>query len=154
MAFDLATVAQYVAGLNIPGMALYDYSTIPEEFDSREFPLLAPDLFQPITTQSVTRNSFGSSGTAKQTILYTVPYVLACYSYGEERGIKEIVPGVIAAYSDVLTALLENDTPGDLSVDLTIQSATVNVPVNDPSGHSYIGAKLVVLVKEFVEGVS
>lgn len=153
MAFDLKTVSQFIAGLSIAGITIKDYDSLPNEFDSREFPLLAPDVYVPVTVQSVKRDSYGDGTTAKQTLLYLVPYVLACYAPGEERSIKDIVPGVIETTSDVMTAIIKYDTPGDLNVDLTVQAATVNTDVNDPAGHGYKGTKLVLLVKEYIEGV-
>jgi hypothetical protein len=153
MAFDLLVVSQFIASLSMTGITVKDYGTLADEFDSREFPILAPDLFQPVTIQAVTRNSFGDGTTAKQTLYYLVPYVLAVYSQGEGRGVRDVVPGIIAAMSTVATALIKHDTPADLSVDLTIQAATCNVLVNDPQGTNYHGAKLMLLVKEFIEGI-
>ena len=153
MAFNLATVVNFIEGLTMTGVVVKDYDTIPDEFDSRQFPILAPDLYAPVTIQRVQRDSFGDGTTARQTILYSIPYVLACYSQGEGRGVRDIVPGVVSAASVVTTALIKNDTPGALNVDLTIQSVQVNVIVNDPKGTGYHGARIIVLVKEFVDGV-
>jgi len=139
--------------LSIPGVTILDFDTLQNEFDSRLFPLLAPDLFTPIAVQSVKRDSYGDGTTAKQTIMYTLPYTLACFQQGEGRGLQDIVPELLAATSDVMTAIVKHDTPGDLEVDLTILTAQINTTVNDPNGTGYHGSKLVLLVKEFVEGV-
>ena len=153
MAFNLATVTAFISTLSMSGIVVKDYGTIQDDFDARQFPILAPDLYQPVTIQRVQRDSFGSGTTARQTILYTIPYVLACYDQGEGRGVRDIAPGVATAISTVATALIKNDTPGDLNVDMVLQNATINVIVNDPRGTGYHGARLVVLVKEYVDGV-
>lgn len=154
MALELAEVVRFISQLDMGNVNILDYDTMQNEFDSRRFPLLVPDVYTPVTMQSITRNSFGDGVSAKQTILYTVPYVLACYSQGEGRGLQDILPGIVEAASTVATSIIRNDTPDTgttLSVDLTIQSAQINTTVNDPKGNSYHGAKLLFLVKEFVE---
>lgn len=156
MAFELTEVVNWIANISMAGIHVKDFATLPNEFDTREFPLLAPDSFAHVVVQSVNRDSLGDGTSAKQTIEYTIPYVLAYAPQGAERGVKNILPGIVKAVSTVMTALIKYDTPdtvSTLTVDLQVQSAQVNVTVNDPIGHGYHGAKLVLRVKEFVEGV-
>lgn len=156
MAIELKEVVKFISEIPMAGIHVKNFSTIQNEFDAREFPILAPDVHTPIVFQPVERNSFGDGETARQTIYYLVPYVLACFSQGEGRGLQDILPGIVDAVSTVGTALIKNDTPdtaSTLTVDLRIQSALVNTTVNDPIGKGYHGAKIVVLIREFVDGV-
>lgn len=158
MALELTATVDYISRIDIAGVRIKNYETLPTEFDSREFPILAPDVFQPIQFQPVARDSFGSGSTARQTIVYLMPYVLACYSQGEGRGLQDILPGMAKAVSKVATALIKNDTPTDdvinnLTVDLMIQSAQLNTTVNDPKGNGYHGAKIILKITEYVDGV-
>ena len=153
MAFQLATVTAFIASLSMTGVTIKDLSTMPNSFDIRQFPILAPEVFQPVTMQRNIHDSYGDGTTAKQSLYYLVPYVLACYDQGEGRGLQDILPGIASATSTVITSLLKNDTPADLVVDLAVQSATVNTIVNDPAGKGYHGAKLILLIREYVEGI-
>jgi hypothetical protein len=154
MAVELAEVVSFIAGLSIAGVNIDDFDSIAVEFDTRRFPLLSPDTNAPVVMESITRNSFGDGTTAKQTLVYLIPYVLACYEQGAERGPRIILPDIVETVTTVASALIKNDTPTDLTVDLQIRSMLINTLVNDPAGNSYHGAKFMLVVREFIEGVT
>jgi hypothetical protein len=121
--FEIATVSAFIATLSITGtmpdnssktVAMGNYSTMQDEVTPRLCPYFAPDLNSPITLQSLARDSFGTRATAKQTIVYTMPYSLFYMPHGGERRLSTVLPQMLLTLKAVLTAIENNDKPNDL----------------------------------------
>ena len=158
MAFELATVTAYIAGLTITGknasgasknVTINDWDDFREEVDVSQCPVLQPDVTAQVTLESAERDSFGGMGTAKQTLIYTVPYVLLIEPAVGARAYYEVFPNLVYTLSRVVSALLVNDTPSDMTVDLQVASVTFGQTVNDQNGNPFHGASIAVRVTEF-----
>lgn len=165
MAFDMATVTAHIAALTVNGknaagtakaVTMLDYNGIKETADTRLCPMFQPDINRQVTFQVFQRDSFGPGTVAKQTLYYTVPYVLLYEPAGATRGLFEVLPNMVYTMSAIITALVNNDTPqsgglnSNLSVDMQIAAFTLGGIVNDPSGNAYHGVNVDVLVREFI----
>lgn len=159
MAFELAAVTAYIAGLNIPGkngagtlktVTINDWADFREEVDVSQCPVFQPDVTAQVTLESAARDSFGGMGTAKQTLIYTVPYVLLIEPAVGARAYYEVFPNLVFTLSRIVLELLTNDTPSDSVVDLQIASITFGQTVNDQNGNPFHGATVAVRVREFV----
>jgi hypothetical protein len=150
MAFELAKVTAHIAVLSITGVTVKDWGGVVDQADLRLCPLLQPDVTRQVEFQAIERNSFGDGAVAKQTLLYTVPYVLLYAPVGSERGLQKILPGMVEVMAAIVTALIENDTPSDAAVDLQLAAFTLGQTVSDPAGTAYHGVTLDVVVREFV----
>ena len=158
MAFELATVTAYIAGLTITGknasgasknVTINDWDDFREEVDVSQCPVLQADVTAQVTLEAAARDSFGGMGTAKQTLIYTVPYVLLIEPAVGARAYYEVFPNLVYTLSRVVSALLVNDTPSDMTVDLQVASVTFGQTVNDQNGNPFHGASIAVRVTEF-----
>lgn len=159
MAFELATVTAHIAGLSVTGksssgsakaVTLNDFNDIKEQADIRLCPQFQPDITRQVTFQSVMRDSFGDGAVAKQTMYYTIPYVLLYEPAGSTRGLYEIFPNMVYTMSAIISELIENDTPSDSTVDLQIGEFTLGGLVIDPSGAQFHGVYVTVIAREFI----
>ena len=160
MAFELADVTAYIAGLTIAGkngagtlkaVTVNDWADFREEVDVSQCPVLQPDVTAQVTLEAAARDSFGGMGTAKQTLVYTVPYVLLIEPAVGARAYYEVFPNLVYTLSRVVSALMVNDTPSDLTVDLQVASVTFGQTVNDQNGNPFHGASIAVRVTEYVD---
>lgn len=159
MAFELRVVTAFMAGLAIIGkrpdgtsasVTVLDWSGIKESADQRLCPILQPDITQQITLDAYERDSFGSGVTAKQTLTYSVPYVLLYEPVGGERNLAPILANLVTTMSAIVSAVIANDTPSNVSVDLQIAAFTLGGTVNDAAGNPFHGVQITVRVKEFI----
>lgn len=141
-----ATVADSIAGLTYTGITAKDIDQIPDNAE-----LLCPIFFpQPndfVMDIQSTFQSFGSNGTAKIDLSYTLNYVyLHCKTGG--IGAFEANAGLIANIAVIVKAILSNDaiTGAVDIVPQTIQSIGV---VEDPAGNQFWGALFSFRVLEF-----
>ena len=159
MAFELATVTAHIAGLTVTGksssgadktVTLNDFDSIKEQADIRLCPQFQPDITRQVTFQAIERNSFGNGAVAKQTLYYTIPYVLLYEPISSTRGLIEVFPNMIYTMSAIITELIEHDTPSNMTVDMQINEFTLGGTVNDPSGAQFHGVNVSVIVREFI----
>lgn len=160
MAFELAAVTAFIAGLNVTGksstgafkaVTINDWADFKEEVDTNLCPVFQPDITSQITVESFERDSFGSGSTAKQTLVYTIPYVLLFEPAVATRAYYEVFPNLVYTLGRVMSALIVNDTPTDLSVDLIISAVIFGQTVSDQNGNPFHGASVSVRVTEYVE---
>lgn len=165
MSVDIAVVTAHIAALDVQGqgsdgssksVTMNDFADIKEQADIRLCPQFQPDITRQITFTSIQRDSFGDGPVAKQTLIYTIPYVLLYEPVGSSRGLTDIFPNLVYTMSQVVSELIEHDTPqengsnSDYSVDLQIAAYTLGGTVVDPAGNLFHGANVSVIVREFI----
>lgn len=163
MAFELAIVTAFIKGLSVTAtlpsgstqhLIIRDYGDVRDGADQRAGPVLQPDVTRAVTLQTVVRDSYGSGMSARQTIRYSLPYVLLYAPVGQvtQPTIANIWPGMAATVKAIVTAVLANDNPsaGGSTVDLFVESATLGQAVNTPGGDPHHGAWLNFGVIELV----
>jgi hypothetical protein len=157
---EIATVSAFIATLSITGtlpdnttktVAIGDFSTMQDEVTPRLCPYFAPDLNAPISLQTLTRDTFGTRATAKQTIAYVMPYSFFYMPHGGERRLSTVLPQMLLTLKAIVTAIENNDKPSDPVVDLYVANlSTLGAPIVDASGNSFHGASLTLTVVEFI----
>jgi hypothetical protein len=145
---QFATVAAGISALSISGVNVKDIDTLPEDCT-----LLCP-VFYPrpdgfITDLSPTVQSFGSGGTAKLDLSYTLTYRYLHAPLGT-HGLFDTYAGLIAKLELILEAIFANDAITG-AVDLQTVGVSDVGPVADPAGNMYHGADISLRVLEFVQ---
>lgn len=145
---SFAAVADNIAGLAMTPVTVKDIDQIPDNAE-----LLCPILFpQPSNFVSdilATHESFGSNGTPKINMNYTLNYVFLHAKTGGV-GQYEAYAGLIANLEIILESILSNDA---------LASAIDNMPssiqgigiVEDPTGNQYWGALLSFRILEYTQ---
>ena len=160
MAYEFAAVTAYIATLAITAngeqITVNDYDGIRDGADIRQLPILQPDLSRPLEFQIVERDSFGPGSMAKQTLNYSIPYQLLSAPFGKERAVNKNIPAVIEQVQAIGTVILHSNEAafnGDMDIveDLQLGAGTIGQDaVTDLAGNQFHGARLMIMVTEFI----
>ena len=165
MTVDISVVTKHIAALQVAGkgtngvsksVKMLDFDGVKEQADIRLCPQFQPDITKQIAFRSIQRDSFGDGATAKETLYYTIPYVLLYAPLASDRSLTDIFPNLVYTMSQIVAALIANDTPqengsnSDYSVDMQVATFTLGGTVNDPKGNPFHGASVTVVVREFI----
>ncbi len=146
----LATVADSIAGLSITGITIKDIDQIPDNA-SMLCPLLIPRPDGFVTDISPSFESFGSGGTAKMNLEYTLNYVFLHSQIGSGINTYATFSDLISKLVAIIAKIMANDAITG-AVDIQVQSIGEIGVVNDPAENEYWGVPLAFRVKEFVNG--
>ena len=149
MAFEIVTVAGSIAALTIPGVNVDDLGQVADAVEARRCPLLRPFPQAGIELSSLTDASFGSTS-AKKDLTYSITYAFFYGPVGDERGLEQIMPGLWAGLSRVLTVLRDNDTLAGCA-DIRPAKVSQAGPIADPAGNQFHGALITLTVLEHAD---
>lgn len=142
------TVAASIAALSISGVRVFDIDQIPEDC-RMQVPALIPRPDGYITDLSPTVQSFGSGGTAKLDLSYTLTYRYLHAPLGTAQ-LFSTYSGMIAKLALILETIFANDVVSG-AVDLQTVALSDVGPVEDPAGNMYHGADISFRVLEFAQ---
>lgn len=160
MAFELNLVTTYIAGLTITGrlpddtpvdVTIHNYDTLETKVNSAGRPVLQPDIATLVTTERHEFSSFGSGATAKQVLVYTVPYILYYAPVGSERSMLSIkIPNLIYTLTQVATVIVANTKPPNPVALMQLASVSFGQTVSDAVGFQHHGGALALRIVEFI----
>lgn len=146
---QFATIANSIAALNIPGVTIKDIDNIPDSA-SMLTPLLIPQPNDFITDLSATFQTFGTGGTAKMDMNYTMNYVYLHAEAGSGLSTYEIYAGLISKLSAIIEEILANDKINGL-VDFQLRTIGNIGVISDPADNEFWGALVSFRVLEFAQ---
>lgn len=143
-----ATITNSIAALAIPGVTVKDIDEMPQTARMIT-PVLLPQPTDFVTDYEPTFQSFGSNGTAKINVNYTLNYVYLHCEAGSGLSQLDIYAGLMRNLSAILETLLSNDAITGL-VDMTPRVGNIGV-IEDPSANQYWGILLQLRILEFAQ---
>lgn len=149
VASALSTITNSIAALVITGVTIKDIDEIPQSA-SMLTPLLIPQPNDFVTDFAVTFQSFGSNGTAKMDMDYSLNYVYLHAEAGSGIGTFDVYSGLITKLSAIIVAILSNDAITGL-VDMQLGGIGNIGIIEDPSGNQYWGVLFSFRIKEFAQ---
>ena len=146
MALQIGAIVTAIAGLEISGVVIADDNLIPPNMVDPGQPMLYPEPEAFVTDFTLEHNSFGLHSTAKMTARYTLHYTY-CHSPIVSGNALETFSEVVTKWGLIADAIMTNV----LTTAVNIELGTADVlPVQDPAGNFFLGAKFTVIVTEFV----
>jgi hypothetical protein len=141
-----ATITNSIAALSISGVTIKDIDEILQT--ARMIcPVLLPQPNDFVTDFEPTFQSFGSNGTPKIDLNYTLHYVYLHCEAGGGLSQLDIYAGLMTKLSAILVALLSNDAVTGL-VDMKPDIGNIGV-IEDPSGNQYWGVMFSLRILEY-----
>jgi hypothetical protein len=142
------TITSSIAALSISGVTIKDVDEIPQS--ARLLcPVLLPQPNDFVTDFAPTFQTFGSNGTPKIDLEYTLHYVYLHCEAGAGLSQLEIYSGLMTKLSAILVALLSNDAVTGL-VDMKPEIGNIGV-IEDPTGTQYWGILISLRILEFAQ---
>ena len=142
-------VADSIGSLSISGVTMRDIDQIPDT-GAMICPVMFPQPDDFITGVTVERKSFGSGGTAKMDMTYTMNYVFLLAETGSGISAMDAYSDLITKIALIVKTILTNDDIAN-AVDMEFEGISSIGAVIDPSGNSYWGALMSFSVLEFVQ---
>lgn len=149
VAVNLATVADSIAGLSISGVTIRDINQIPDNA-AMLCPLLIPNPNGFVTDIAPTFETYGSGGTAKMNLSYTLNYAFIHSQVGSGINAYANYADLIAKLVLIIVAIMSNDAITGL-VDMRLQSIGNIGVINDPADNEYWGLLFSLRVLEYVQ---
>ena len=143
-----STIANSIAALAISDVSIKDVDEIPQSA-AMLCPVLLPQPTDFVTDFEPTFQSFGSGGTAKIDLNYSLNYVYLHCVAGSGLSQLDIYAGLMRNLSAILVALLSNDAVTGL-VDMKPDIGNIGV-IEDPSGNQYWGVLFSLRILEFAQ---
>ena len=143
------TVANSIAGISITGITLKTPDAIPLN-GLTECPYFAPRPDDFITEIALTRESYGTGGSEKMNLAYTMNWqyfhapitqIMNFQTYGD----------ILVNIATILQKIADNDAPSG-AVDIQVKDITRIGPLADVAGNSFHGANIAIRVLEFING--
>jgi len=142
------TLATAIKGLTITGIPIRDISEIPSS-GMLQTPVIIPKPDGFITNLAMTRDTYGSSGTAKWTLTYDMTYRLLYAPIGMNLDFG-LYDNMITAIAAILVVFQTNDILSG-AVDIVVNTVSGIGPVNDPAGNVYHGCDIVLSATQLSE---
>ena len=146
---SLATVADSIAGLSISGVTIKDIDQIPDNA-SMLCPLLIPNPSGFVTDISPSFESFGSNGSARMNLSYTLNYTFLHSQIGSGINAFSSYSDLISKLVSVFVAVMSNDKITG-AVDIRLQGISSIGVVTDPAQNEYWGVQFSFRVLEYVQ---
>lgn len=145
---NFTAVASSIAALSVSGVTIRDLDEIPTSCTVL-VPCLIPKPDGYITNLSVTPDTYGTLGTGKLTLKYTLTYRYLHAVIGASLDFG-VYNGLIANTAAILAAILALDYANGVQ-DMRVNTITAIGPVEDPAGNSYHGCDIVINIEQFCE---
>jgi hypothetical protein len=141
-------VIEAISQLTISGISIKDVDEIPEN-PEMVLPVLFLNPDDPINTIEPVVQSFGSLGTAKLDMTYTLNYLYLHGKVGTSLSLSSVLPGLLDAVALILETIFSNDVV-DGAVDLANSTMQIGV-ITGPNGAQFHGATFSFRVLEHVQ---
>lgn len=143
MALVTSAIATEVAALSVTGLTIKDTTSIPQQVQPRDCPLLFPDPDQFVGASSVARRTFGGPAGAYWEEVLPLTWRYFHTETGAGRGIKDFFQAMLAKRDAIVTALMEGayTTSG---ADIRGIGITQFGQVTDPSDAKFFGFLITV----------
>ncbi len=149
IAVSFSTVADSISNIAISGVTVKDINQIPDSA-SMLCPLLIPQPNGFVSEITPTFETFGSNGTPKINLSYTLNYVFLHSEVGSGVSAFDGYSDLMAKLELIFEAIFSNDAITG-AVDLKLQSVSNVGVVTDPAGIDYWGVQLSFRVLEYVQ---
>jgi len=154
MSVSIETLITSISNLSITltngsNLVIKTEATIPESaanLGQIMFP--NPDNF--LTDFSVEQATYGSNGTEKQDVHYTMSWVFVSNPVGSNRNLGANYDILLADAMKIVNSIVTNDTLSG-AVDLRFDGFDAFGMITDPSGNSFFGAIIKLRAMEFYE---
>lgn len=143
-----ATIANSIAALSISGVTIKDIDEIPQSARLLT-PLLIPQPNDYVTNFEAEFQSFGSNGTPKIDLNYSLNYLYLHCEAGSGLSTFDVYGGLMTKLSAILVAILSNDAITGL-VDMKPQIGQIGI-ITDPSGIEYWGITFSLRILEYAQ---
>ena len=143
------TVANSISALSINGVNIHDIDDIPESAEMQT-PMLIPQPNGFVSDIGPQFQSYGSGGTAKIDLSYTLNYVYLHAPIGSGISTYDIYKGLLTNVIAIFEAIFANDAP-DGAIDLQLSTLSDIGTVTDPAGAEYWGILFSLRVLEHVQ---
>jgi hypothetical protein len=145
MTLQASTVATAISQLVISGLRIKDLSNIPEQVNSRDCPVMIPDVnyisnFVPLPKNLERSNGYWES---TRNLNYWIFYSEA----GQGRGIFEHVKGMTDLFDTIATKILSTDFSGIDVIGISLSGFGV---IKEPNGDEYFGFAISIAISELV----
>ncbi len=144
---SFSTVADSISNLSISGVTIKDINQIPDSA-SMLCPLLIPQPNGFVSEITPTFETFGSNGTPKINMMYTLNYVFLHSEVGSGISAFDGYSDLMAKLELIFEAILSNDVVTG-AVDFKLQSVSNVGVITDPAGLDYWGVLLSFRVLEY-----
>lgn len=146
---NFVTVADSLAGLQIPGVTVLGLDQIPE--DAKNIvPCLIPRPENFITDITFEKVSYGAEDVAKMNMTYTLNYIYLHAPIGAGGGLLAVYGAFMTALAKILKAIFGDSSPSG-AVDMALQGISGIGPIEDPAGNQYHGVEIALRVLEHVQ---
>lgn len=142
-------VVSDITSMNVAGVNIKGVEDIQENAEAT-LPLFQPRPDGFITDMEFERVSFGSDGTAKMNLTYTLNYRYLHSKIGSGGGLLSTYGGLVKKLALILEKIFAYDAETD-AVDVTLQSISDIGPLPDPAGNQYHGVDISLRVLEFAQ---
>jgi hypothetical protein len=145
---QFGTVIEAISQLSIGSINIKDVDEIPENAEM-VLPVLFIDPDDPINTLEPSFQSFGTMGTAKMDLGYTVNYIYLHAKVGAALSLSSILPGLISSVALIIETVFRNDVING-AVQFENSSMRIGV-VESANGARFHGASFSFRVLEHVQ---
>lgn len=149
VAVNIETVAGSIAALSISGVTIKDYDNIPDNAVGL-CPVMLPQPNGYITDIAPSFESFGSNGSARMNLAYTLNYVFLHSEIGSGINAYAAFGDLMTKLAGIFVAIMSNDAISG-AVDVRLQSVGNVGVVTDPAGNEYWGILFSLRVLEYVQ---
>lgn len=143
------TVMTSIANLTITGVNVKDITTLPENPDLK-LPVLFPNPDDPVSDIEPEFVTFGSNGSAKIDMKYTLNYLYLHTKLGSGGGLAAVLPGLLTNIALIMEKILASDTLSG-AVDLKLAALPAIRVIEGPNGSQYHGCSFSFRVLEHTQ---
>lgn len=147
---NIVAITGAIEGITVTGLTISDWDTIQDQTDVRAKPVLFPDPVNSVTNMVVTNDTWGLESAAEKSAAYDLRYVLAYEKVGTGRGLKDILPGLIAMVADIVEAVTATELGSYGAITSQVLVPNVGI-IQDPAGNQYHGALVTIRVLECIQ---
>ena len=132
---------------NAKTLTILDLGEQPDAIDLRTCPVMFTDPENAVTNMVSSRSGMGPASAAGHDYTYTLGYYVAIYPSGSGRGLKDIMPDLIA-WASTIVAAIETHDDGLVADNINAHCDVIGT-ITDPTGNVFHGLHMAVDVEEF-----
>jgi hypothetical protein len=145
---DYTTLPHSIAALTITGVTICDIHNIPTNME-RKLPILFPDPDGWLGNVGVTVDSYGTSGSEKLTMGWTLSYIFMLAKSGTGRVETDNYNAMIVKVGAIATVIVNTDSLSGAD-DIRLESIEAPGYVQAPNGDFYHGCRFALRASKFL----
>lgn len=149
VASNLSTISASIASLSLTGIINKGITAIPDTA-SMLTPIVFPQPNDYMTNVKPEFVSFGSNGTAKMDLSYTLNYVYLHCEIGSGLTTYDIYSALITNLVVIIVAIMSNDAITGL-IDMQLGNISTIGAIKDPAGNQYFGVLFSLNILEHIQ---